>query len=47
MVCDGHSELMRSVRGCGRKLKEASSTIFVEGRRRSNATMFDPHGSDE
>lgn len=49
MVCDGHPELMRSLFAVYRSQIEGGKRydLAVEGRRRSNATMFDSHGSDE
>ena len=49
MVCDGHPELMRALFAVYRSQIEGGKRydLAVEGRRRSNATMFDSHGSDE
>ncbi|MAM91395.1 MAG: PIG-L family deacetylase [Opitutaceae bacterium] len=49
MVCDGHPEVMRSLFAVYRSQIEGGKRydLAVEGRRRSNATMFDSHGSDE
>ena len=49
MVCDGYPDLMRSLFALYRSQIEGGKRydLAVEGRRRSNATMFDSHGTDE
>ena len=49
MVCDGCPDLMRSLFAVYRSQIEGGKRydLAVEGRRRSNATMFDSHGTDE